>query len=217
MIIYLYINGPHTDWIFTEYSSNSSIKIVKFENYNEQYNYNLKTISSREDVAISIHWPIKFEQDFLISFRYALNVHPGYLPVGRGTFPIFWNILEQTTAGATVHQMTSEIDDGPILFREAVLYGKSESSGELWKKVNAVEKILIKRTIKQLLDNGELNFFTINEAKKPARKKSEFLQLLNSPPTKNLTTDEINRYLLAFTHHDHEIPGWMSNFNTRGH
>lgn len=217
MSIYLYVNGPHTDWIIAEYSSNSSIKIVKFENYKEKYNYNLKTISSREDVAISVHWPLKFEQDFLTSFSHALNVHPGYLPVGRGTFPIFWNILEQTTAGATVHQMTSKIDDGPILFREAVPYGKNESSGELWKKVNTIERILIKRTIEKILNKDELNFFTANEAKKPARKKSEFLQLLNNPPKKNLTTDEINRYLLAFTHHDHELPDWIFDFNTRGH
>lgn len=50
-----------------------------------------------------------------------LNLHPSLLPVGRGPDPLFWAFRHGwRETGATIHQMTSGFDAGPILAQERV-------------------------------------------------------------------------------------------------
>ncbi|MEM8970671.1 MAG: formyltransferase family protein [Pseudomonadota bacterium] len=60
-------------------------------------------------------------EDFLnIPSAGFLNAHPGLLPQYRGLDPVLWALAEDGELGATVHVMTTGIDEGPILARSAM-------------------------------------------------------------------------------------------------
>lgn len=50
----------------------------------------------------------------------AYNLHPSYLPWGRGAHPVFWAIRDGEPTGATIHRMTPALDRGPILSQSRV-------------------------------------------------------------------------------------------------
>jgi folate-dependent phosphoribosylglycinamide formyltransferase PurN len=51
----------------------------------------------------------------------ALNVHPSLLPHNRGPDPLFWTFYYgETETGVTIHQMTAELDAGPIISQQTV-------------------------------------------------------------------------------------------------
>ena len=39
--------------------------------------------------AISVHWPRKFTDSEISEYEYFFNIHPGFLPIGRGMYPLF--------------------------------------------------------------------------------------------------------------------------------
>jgi methionyl-tRNA formyltransferase len=211
MIVHVFVNGPHSNWINSSFGANDKVVIHNYRNEKEFYDLNLESIDLASAVALSIHWPLKFSDHFLARFRYALNVHPGFIPIGRGTYPIFWNVLENTTAGATVHQMTSKIDLGPILYREKIELKAEDNSGSLWKRIHKLERDLILKTLEKLFSGEKLAFYNATETIRPAKTKKEFMELLNNPPSMSLTLEQINLFQRAFTHHDYELPAWLAN------
>ena len=73
--------------------------------------------------------------DFLISNGYAsiikkelidkynkkiINIHPTYLPYGRGIYPLVWALLENSPIGVSIHFIDYEIDAGDIILRKKV-------------------------------------------------------------------------------------------------
>ena len=50
----------------------------------------------------------------------VINSHPGYLPCARGLDALKWSIYHEVTKGVTVHRITENVDDGPILFRREI-------------------------------------------------------------------------------------------------
>ena len=60
-------------------------------------------------VALSIHYPRILSPDELARYEAAYNIHPGFLPWGRGFYPYHWAIVAGEPAGATLHRMTEEI------------------------------------------------------------------------------------------------------------
>ena len=59
--------------------------------------------------------------------RKIVNIHPAYLPQGRGIFPNFWCFFEGFPIGATIHYIDEGIDTGEIIFREEVNFDKTET------------------------------------------------------------------------------------------
>jgi len=211
MIVHIFVNGPHSNWINSSFGANDKVVIYNYRSKEDFYNLNLEAQDLSRTTALSIHWPLKFNDDFLTTFKYALNVHPGFIPIGRGTYPIFWNILENTTVGATVHQMTSEIDLGPILYRRKIFSTDKDTSGSLWRKVHKLEKDLILKTLDKLFSEDKLSFYNCTETISPARTKKDFMELRDNPPSISLTLEQINLFRRAFTHHDYDLPTWLTN------
>lgn len=48
------------------------------------------------------------------------NLHPSYLPFGRGAHPNAWSIASGEPAGITLHLIDSHVDTGPILVQKHV-------------------------------------------------------------------------------------------------
>lgn len=66
----------------------------------------------------------------------AWNIHPSLLPKYRGHNPYFWAIANgETETGVTIHQLTPELDCGPILLQMRLALAQDETIGSLWKKL----------------------------------------------------------------------------------
>jgi hypothetical protein len=165
--------------------------------------------------AFSICWQSKIESEIVSKYDYFLNIHPGYLPIGRGSFPIFWSIFLNQKAGVTIHQITDKMDFGPILFRNEVKFGSHQSSGELAKQIFIEEKKLLILSLEVLRFSRELDFLKISdEIVGINRKKSDFYNLLNDPPLETMSKQEIRRLMLAIKHEKYPEPSWFNFFQT---
>lgn len=74
----------------------------------------------RPDVICVSCFPWKLPVEWLELPRLGcVNVHPSLLPAYRGPAPIFWALrYGERCSGVTVHQMTDQLDAGPILEQE---------------------------------------------------------------------------------------------------
>ena len=61
-----------------------------------------------------------------------LNLHPSLLPIGRGSDPIPWTIIEGKKHGITLHEITSELDEGPIIFQRELAIDMSMTAGAIY-------------------------------------------------------------------------------------
>jgi methionyl-tRNA formyltransferase len=50
----------------------------------------------------------------------ACNVHPSYLPWGRGANPNVWAIIAREPAGVSIHRMTAGLDRGPLFAQRKI-------------------------------------------------------------------------------------------------
>ena len=100
---------------------------------------------SPSQTGFSIHYPRILKPHLITRYHKIYNLHPGYLPWGRGFYPIFWALWEQTPAGATLHEITAGIDEGPIVEQYRVDYDASDTGESLFLKVREAEKSLFTR------------------------------------------------------------------------
>lgn len=63
-----------------------------------------------------------FKPSTLVKVRNSVNIHPAYLPYCRGRDPVVWAIRNGLPSGATLHQISSGVDEGPIWCRKQVEY-----------------------------------------------------------------------------------------------
>jgi methionyl-tRNA formyltransferase len=75
---------------------------------------------SKSDVAISVNWVTMIGQEMIDQFKYGvINAHSGDLPLYRGNAAPNWAILEgESKIALTLHQMTTQLDEGPILSKQ---------------------------------------------------------------------------------------------------
>jgi len=64
-----------------------------------------------------------------------INIHPTYLPYGRGIFPNFWSFFEGTLTGVSIHFINQGIDTGDILFRMKVSLSDHETLRSAYGKL----------------------------------------------------------------------------------
>lgn len=95
--------------------------------------------------------------DYLISNGYApilkepiiseyphriINIHPAYLPEGRGIYPNFWSHFQGSPKGVTIHFIDAGIDTGDIIARAKCEFSPSDTlQTTLAKLVHRVEQL----------------------------------------------------------------------------
>lgn len=72
-----------------------------------------------------------------------LNLHPSYLPWGRGAHPNFWAWKNDEPHGVTIHVIDSGLDTGPIFSRKKVEFLGAESTMTLQSTYDTLELELI--------------------------------------------------------------------------
>jgi methionyl-tRNA formyltransferase len=87
------------------------------------------------DWLLNLWGGIIFRPALLARAKRSLNIHPSYLPTGRGRDPVVWAIREQIPAGVTLHSIVPEVDAGPIWYREEIPYAMPIRGVELYERV----------------------------------------------------------------------------------
>ncbi len=80
-----------------------------------------------------------------------VNIHPSFLPDLKGIDPVLGAIKFSRDAGATCHEMSNKIDDGPIIARDKIPFTKDLNSTILYQLSFIAEKNVFNKSL-------ELNF-----------------------------------------------------------
>ena len=102
------------------------------------------------EVGVSAYFGHVLPSDLISRFsRGIINLHPSYLPVGKGAHPIVWSLLERKIQGVTIHLMDSGIDTGAILWQSEISTSLSDTSGDIYQKAS---EVLLQNAIPKMLD-----------------------------------------------------------------
>ena len=107
------------------------------------------------DFIVCVHFPLIVPEAVLELPRHgALNLHPAYLPWGRGWHTPSWTILEGTPAGATLHFMDAGVDSGDIVDQERLETDPGDTAHTLYARLKDLELEVFKRAW-PLLSDGD--------------------------------------------------------------
>lgn len=67
--------------------------------------------------------------------RRIVNLHPSYLPWGRGYHPNYWSIRESFPHGVTLHFIDEGIDTGDIVAQTQCFYSEHESLRDTYNRL----------------------------------------------------------------------------------
>jgi len=106
----------------------------------------------RPDYFINIHFPYIYPKEVLKTARYgSINLHPAYLPFGRGWNTPTWAILEGIPYGATLHFMDEKIDTGDIIHQRKINISPNDTAHTLYMRVKKLELEVFKEAWFSLL------------------------------------------------------------------
>lgn len=95
--------------------------------------------------GLSVHYQRIVSADVIARYEGLWNLHPGFLPWGRGFYPVFWALWERTPAGATLHEIAAELDAGPVVDQVEVSVAADDTGGSLHARVQEAERLLFRR------------------------------------------------------------------------
>jgi methionyl-tRNA formyltransferase len=82
--------------------------------------------AEKVDVIVSAAYPFKIPT-WQHNVRFAINIHPSPLPIGRGPWPLPWIIKNQLTESAvTIHEISEQWDRGDILVQDPFTVSKDD-------------------------------------------------------------------------------------------
>ncbi len=84
----------------------------------------------------------------------VLNCHPGILPDFKGCNCVEWAIYHDKEIGNTVHIMTEEIDEGPVIAQQRISISQKDTYEDIRAKVHENGFQLLAESIKLLQRNG---------------------------------------------------------------
>ncbi|ETD91322.1 methionyl-tRNA formyltransferase [Rhodobacter capsulatus] len=104
------------------------------------------------DIAVVVAYGLILPQAILDApLRGCLNIHASLLPRWRGAAPIHRAILSgDAETGICIMQMEAGLDTGPVLLREALTIGATETTGELHDRLSAMGARMICETLERL-------------------------------------------------------------------
>lgn len=69
----------------------------------------------------------------------AVNIHKSFLPYNRGMNPNVWSILNDDPAGVSIHYMTPDVDEGPIIDRRQVEVHPDDTALDLYERLEEAQ------------------------------------------------------------------------------
>ena len=151
------------------------------------------------DIGFSVHYPRLISSQLIERYQKLYNLHPGYLPWGRGFYPVFWALWEQTPAGATLHEITAGVDEGPIVAQVPVEYYAHDTGGSLHQRVRQAEENLFLDYWPRILEGEALPALPQPADRGSYHTKKEFFALKRQPPLESLSGAELFRLIRCLT------------------
>lgn len=150
------------------------------------------------DIVLSVQYPHKIP-DSLIKSHICVNVHYGKLPQYAGCNPIYWQLLLDDTAGATLHYVENRFDAGDIIEMYEAPCGNSTAK-ELYYQLAVAGREMFMRHYKNIL-NG-----TAPRRKQDLSKRQYFNKTdVNFERVKHITSLE-DRQLRALNFPGKQVP-----------
>ena len=103
-------------------------------------------------------------EKFIKSFsKPILNIHPSLLPSFKG-LNTHQRVLKAGCLihGATVHQITNKVDEGPILGQTLIDITKNNTAKQVEEKLLPYEHLLYKEVLREFLKESGKKILTIN-------------------------------------------------------
>jgi methionyl-tRNA formyltransferase len=75
----------------------------------------------------------------------CINIHPAFLPEGRGPWPLPAILMKGHSAGITIHEMTENFDAGDILIQEKIELNPDENLETLSCRSQMLARCLIRK------------------------------------------------------------------------
>jgi methionyl-tRNA formyltransferase len=76
---------------------------------------------------------------FRAACRHIVNLHPSLLPRYRGSNPFFWVLRNgERLTGLTAHELTAQVDGGPVYWQRAIDIASDETQGTLRRRLAAL-------------------------------------------------------------------------------
>jgi methionyl-tRNA formyltransferase len=123
--------------------SKADILLLRKEGWELQLNDWLKAINADLVLVFGFPWVIP-DTILTIPQHGFLNFHFGDLPKYKGADPIFWQLMNnEPNSTLTVHRMTREVDEGPIVLRHTTPLIKGENYGLLCQRLGFAAAELI--------------------------------------------------------------------------
>ena len=77
-----------------------------------------------------------------------VNIHPAYLPEGRGAWPMPVALLKEADSGVTLHKLTEGFDEGDILLQERIPFDPEDDLETLTDKIRETALGLMEQFLK---------------------------------------------------------------------
>ena len=155
----------------------------------------VEKIISNFDLIISLNCGQIFP-DKLVNNIKCINIHPGYNPDTRGCYSEIFAIMYGTKIGATIHEMDSRLDHGPVIAREEVPKNDWDSAYTLYQKIINKEFELIEKNFDNILRN---TYTTFRVEEGTVFTKRDFKAFQKIDPLEKKTFREFIDYLRAMT------------------
>lgn len=89
-------------------------------------------------IVAGYQWKIPVSQSIK-----QVNIHPAYLPYGRGSWPMPVAILKGFDSGVTLHKLSDRIDEGDLILQERIQIRKQDNLVTLMDKIKKVSEKLL--------------------------------------------------------------------------
>lgn len=150
------------------------------------------------DRGISVHYPRILGKDVISRYHKLYNLHPGYLPWGRGYYPIFWAMFDNTPAGATLHEITEKVDAGPIVAQVRVESYPHDTGGSLFERVRKAEKELLQQHWNRIITDDDISSYPQPPGGSYHSKK-EFLEIKKQSNWQNMNGTDLIHLVRCLT------------------
>lgn len=116
-------------------------------------NVSINNIIDKYELIISAHCKQIFPEKLVKTLR-CINIHPGLNPYNRGWFPQVFSLINKLPIGCTIHEMDVDIDHGDIIYQKEVGIRESDTSKDLYLRVQDAEKYLLRKHLLSLVNGN---------------------------------------------------------------
>lgn len=151
------------------------------------------------DVVVAVGYRhIVPEEVLAVPEEGCINVHPGYLPHGRGFNPNVWSIVEDLPAGATVHYMDAGVDTGDVIARREVDSTFADTGRSLYRRIERACVDLFEAVWPDV-EAGTVEATEQTDEEATYHYKSDFEELCRIDPEERYEAKELIDVLRALT------------------